>query len=396
MLKGKLRRALLTRCALAATLAASFFSAAPAAHAASAAAATTWTVTGPSAGSPTSAQLTLTDGALTFGVSNQGRAILSPSSIGIETDAADLTKNLTFTRRQDRTVTEAYTMTTGKQLSRRTTYTETTLSFTGTGGAGLDVVVRASDSGAAYRYVLPGSGSVTVRREASSWTVPTSATAWLVPPDREDQGTWFQTTVGGAPSNNYGIPALFQVGGTYALVAETDLDGRYAGSRLTHSAGSGTYTTSITNAPVTASLPLATPWRTAAVGDLASVTTSTIVDDLAPASRVADTSWIAPGTVAWSWLTEHSSPGDPARQREYIDFAQHSGWDYVLVDEGWQSSWVPDLVTYAAQRGVRVILWFNSADLQTAQQRDQWLPWSRAGAWPASRSTSATSTPSRP
>ncbi|MFC8455176.1 glycoside hydrolase family 97 catalytic domain-containing protein [Kitasatospora sp. NPDC057223] len=383
MSKGKFRRTLLARCALAATLAATFFSAAPTAHAAPAAAATTWTVTGPSAGSPTSAQLALTDGVLTFGVSNQGRAVLSPSPIGIETAAADLTKNLAFTQRQDRTVTEAYTMTTGKQLSRRTTYNESTLSFTGTGGARLDVVVRASDTGTAYRYVLPGSGSVTVRRETSSWSVPTSSAAWLVPPHSEDQGKWFQTTAGGAPSNNYGIPALFQVGGTYALVAETDLDGRYAASRLTHSAGSGTYTTAITGAPVTASLPLATPWRTAAVGDLAAVTGSTLVDDLAPASRVADTSWVEPGTVAWSWLTEHSSPGDPARQREYIDFAQHNGWGYVLVDEGWQSSWAPDLVAYAAQRGVKVILWFNSANLQTSQQRDQWLPlvksWGVAG-----------------
>src|SRR5690349_17242307 len=153
-----------------------------------AAAAVTWTVTGPSAGSPTSAQVTLDNGVPSFAVLRGGTTVLSPSPIGIETAAADLTKNLTFTQRADQTVTETYAMTTGKKRSRQTVYTQTTLSFTGTGGARLDIVVRVSDTGAAYRYVLPGSGTVTVRREASSWTVPTTAPAWLVPTQSEDQG----------------------------------------------------------------------------------------------------------------------------------------------------------------------------------------------------------------
>lgn len=365
---------------LAVALAAVVLPAAPA-HAAT----TTWTVSGPSTNAPISAQVSLDSdgGSLRFAVSRQGTAVLNPAPIGVQTSTADLTKGLTFTGRKDRTLTESYTMTTGKKRSRQTTYTETTLSFTGSGGARLDVVVRLSSTGAAYRYVLPGSGSVTVQREASSWEVPASANAWLVPAGREDQGQWFRTTAGDAPANTYAVPALFQIGSTYALLAETDIDGRYAGSRLTHQAGSGNYATSITNAPVTATLPLATPWRTAAVGDLATVTESTIVDDLAQPSKVSDTSWIEPGASAWSWLTEHSSPSDPARQRKYIDFAQHHGWDYVLVDEGWQSSWMPDLVKYADARGVKVIVWFNSSALQTAEQRANWLPlvqsWGVAG-----------------
>ncbi|MFJ9054739.1 glycoside hydrolase family 97 catalytic domain-containing protein [Streptomyces sp. NPDC102409] len=384
MREGKFRTALLSTYALAAALAAAVLPAVPA-HAAAAAPVTTWTVTGPTSGSPVSAQVSLDadGGELSFGVSRLGTTVLSPALIGIDTTAADLSKDLSFTGRQDRTVTESYTMTTGKKRTQQTAYTQTTLSFTGAGGARLDVVVRVSSTGAAYRYTLPGSGSVTVEREASSWAVPTSANAWVVPGHREDQGQWLRTTAGAAPAGDYAVPALFQVGSNYALLAETDLDGRYAGSRLTHQAGSGTYSTKITNAPVTAPLPLSTPWRTAAVGDLATVTTSTLVDDLAPPSKVSDTSWIKPGASAWSWLTEHSSPSDPARQRKYIDFAQHHGWDYVLVDEGWQSSWMPDLVDYADARGVKLIAWFNSSALQTAEQRERWLPlvksWGVAG-----------------
>ncbi len=347
-----------------------------------ASAAVAWTVTGPAAGAPVTATVSLDNGMLTFAVARNGTTVLAPSAIGIETSAADLTRNLTFLERRDQTITESYTMTTGKQRVRQTAYTQTTLSFSGTGAARLDVVVRVSSTGAAYRYVLPGSGTVTVRRETSSWSIPTSAPAWLAPPNIEDQGVWFETTAGGAPSNTYPAPALFDINGTFALLTETDVDGRYAASSLSHQAGSGVYST-VFASTITATLPLSTPWRAAAVGDLKTVTESTIADDLAQASKVADTSWVKPGTVAWSWLTEHSSPGDPARQRQYIDFAQRNGWGYVLIDEGWQASWAPDVVAYARARNVNVILWFNSSSLQTVQQRENWLPlvksWGVAG-----------------
>ena len=85
-----------------------------------------------------------------------------------------------------------------------------------------------------------------------------------------------------------------------------------------------------------------TPWRTAIVGDLATVTESTLVDDLATPAKFRDTSWIHGGKVAWSWLSEHSSPSDFERQKDFVDFAARNGWDAVLVDEGWSADWVPD------------------------------------------------------
>ncbi|GIH08291.1 hypothetical protein Rhe02_63580 [Rhizocola hellebori] len=342
----------------------------------------TWTVTAPG-GAALTASVSLDGGLLTFSAARNGVTVLSPAPLGVETAAVDLTRNLSFSQRQDRTVTETYTMPTGKQRNRQTSYNETVLSFTGIGGARLDVVVRVSATGVAYRYVLPGTGSVTVRREASAWAVPASAPAWLSPAHAEDQGVWFETTAGGAATATYPAPALFDVGGTFALLAESDVDGRYAAASLSHLTGTGTFTIALASPTIATTLPLSSPWRTAAIGDLKTVTESTLVDDLATPSKVADTSWVRPGTVAWSWLTEHSSPSDPARQRQYIDFAQRNGWGYVLIDEGWQFSWAPDVVAYARARGVAVILWFNSASLQTPQQREQWLPlvksWGVAG-----------------
>ncbi|MCW3839569.1 glycoside hydrolase family 97 catalytic domain-containing protein [Micromonospora yasonensis] len=344
----------------------------------------TWVVTGPSASAPASARVSLdANGALAFAATYQGETVLAPAQIGLETTSANLTRDLEFLGRTDRVVNENYVMTTGKQRERRARFQESTLSFSGPGGARMDLVVRVSDDGVAYRYVLPTAGSVTVKREASSFSLPTGASAWLQPYVTYYETRPVETTAGAAATGDFGFPALFDVDGAYVLLTESDVDGRYSGGRLTHQAGSGTYAIKLADAQVTSAGPLATPWRTAIVGDLATVTASTLVDDLAPPARITDTSWIRPGAVAWSWLSEHSSPRDPARQRQYIDFAARNGWSYVLIDEGWNRSWVPELVRYARARGVEVLLWFHWNNLDTAQERDTTLPliksWGVAG-----------------
>jgi hypothetical protein len=326
-----------------------------------------WTVAGPPK-SPVAARLALdADGHLSFGVDLSGSIVLAPAPIGLTTTTADFTAGLSFASRSNRTLVERYTMTTGKRLARTSTMTESTFTFTEPGGARLDVIVRVSADGAAYRYLLPAAATVT--GEASSYLLPAEAPAWLLPYSPNYENTRVQTTAGAAAAGDYGFPALFRVGQKYALITESDVDGRYSGARLTHTIGSGAYRIRLAEAQIVATGELATPWRTSIVGDLATVTGSTLVDDLAPPSRLSDTSWIRPGTVAWSWLSEHSSPGDPVRQQQYIDFAARNGWPYVLIDEGWSADWVPGVVRYARARGVDVLLWFHWTSFDTAAKR---------------------------
>ena len=93
-----------------------------------------------------------------------------------------------------------------------------------------------------------------------------------------------------------------------------------------------------------------------------------------PPRSIRARTWIKPGRSSWSWLTDGNSPRDEARQRDFIDLSARNGWEYVLLDEGWDASWVPRTVRYAHTRGVDVIAWFHSRDLRTQAQRDEWLP----------------------
>jgi alpha-glucosidase len=119
---------------------------------------------------------------------------------------------------------------------------------------------------------------------------------------------------------------------------------------------------------------LATAWRAMIVGDLPTVTASTLVDDLADPARFTDTSWINPGLSSWSWLAENNSPRDFERQKAYVDAAAKNGFKYILVDEGWSPAWLPELTRYARARGVDVLVWFHWTNLQTQAQRDDWFP----------------------
>ncbi|WP_434445566.1 glycoside hydrolase family 97 catalytic domain-containing protein [Lentzea sp. E54] len=322
-----------------------------------------WTVTGPG---QVAAEVALNSGNLTVAVRRQGRTVLQPAAAGLTTTTADLTRDLTFTGRSDRVVIERYAMPHGKRLHRANRMTETRLGFRNAAGS-FDLVVRAAADGVAYRYVLPGAATVT--SEASSFALPGASKAWLLPYNAWYEANRVRTTAGEA-TGDFGYPSLFQNGPDFALLTESDVDGGYAGSKLRR-AGDGFQ---VVLADEQVESTGTTPWRTAIVGDLRTVSTSTLVDDLATPATFADQSWIKPGKVAWSWLSEHSSPVDFARQKQYVDFAARHGWEYSLVDEGWSAAWVPELIRYARAQGVEILLWLRWSDLDTPQERDTVLP----------------------
>lgn len=292
---------------------------------------------------------------------------LVDETLGLRTTDADLTKGLKLVATSQRQLTERYRMTVGKRLDRNANLSETRYALQNAKGQKLDIVVRVANDGVAFRYELPGVSSATVTGEATSFTVPAAAKAWLLPYNPQYEKERIETTAGAAAAGDFGYPSLFRIGDNYVLVTEANADGRYDGSRLTHVANSGTYTLTLADSRVESTG--VTPWRTVIAGDLATVTESTLVDDLADPAKFADTSWVRPGKVAWSWLSEHESPSDAERQKAYVDFASRNRIPYVLVDEGWSDSWVPDLVRYANAKHVDILLWFHWSKLDTPAKR---------------------------
>jgi len=356
-----------------------------------------WTVTAPSEGSglsaagPSGPRAVLhhdrAAGTVTLAVERAGRAVLQPAPVGIVTEQVDLSTGLRALGRRDRVVVERYDTTVGKRRQRTAIFQEARFSFAGAGGSRLDLIVRVARDGVAYRYALPDNRGA-VLREASAFTLPAASPAWLAPFSVYYENPFAQTTSDGAAAGEYMHPALFETPGGYALLTESDVDGRYSGARLTHDAGSNTYRVKLADDKVLVDGPLTTPWRTAIVGDLDTVAASTLVDDLAPRSKVGDTGWIQPGKAFWSWLAGGRDAGQSLKiQKGYVDFAAAHGWPYVVVDAGWnrdpnwdpdptweQTSWLPELVRYGRARNVKIMTWIHFEDLDTAEERARRLP----------------------
>ncbi|MET9524953.1 glycoside hydrolase family 97 protein [Streptomyces coeruleorubidus] len=348
-----------------------------------------WTVT--VAANAPRARIALDDttGTLSLSVTRGSRTVIEPSPVGIVTERADFSEDLRFLRGKNRTVEERYRTKSGKRLDRRVRMNETRLSFATPAGARLDLLVRAAADGVAYRYVLPA-GHGDVLGETSAFNLPPDAGAWLgtYRPDNEGQFTEYSAAT--APTGAYSPQALFATDGGYTLLAESDLTGAYSGARLAHDKGTGTYRVELADDRVKSDGPLATPWRAMVTGDLATVTRSTFTDDLAPASKVADPSWIRPGTVLWTWLAGGRPAGQSlAAQKAYVDYAAERNWPYEAVDAGWYfkadewdvtdpdwqtNSWMPELVDHARAKGVGIIVWIHQRDLDTPEERAQWLP----------------------
>lgn len=328
--------------------------------------------------------LALSDaGELTFAVRRGDAVLVAPSPLGLRAAHEDLSRGLDFSGTSSRSVDESYQTVSGKRREHRYRAEEWTFSFTKHQHR-LDLQVRISREGVAYRYVVPWTGPVTVCEELSAYVLPPGARAVLLPYDNgrcDYEEIHRHTTVAEADRIRYGYPSLFQVGDAWLLVTESNLDSRYAGSRLQFDGTA--FRLDLPDPYVTAASPLVTPWRTVVVGDLATIVESDLVTSLAEPSKVADTAWIRPGAAAWSWWSDGPSTRDLAAQKRWVDFAAAQGWPYLLADAGWDKTWMPELIAYAARQGVGVWLWSHwqhvDTELEHREKLALWKEWGAVG-----------------
>ena len=95
------------------------------------------------------------------------------------------------------------------------------------------------------------------------------------------------------------------------------------------------------------------------LGNDAELAASDIVFRLGKPLRIADTSWIKPGKVAWDWWNAWNLYGVDFRAginnetyKYYIDFAAENGIEYVILDEGWAVNKKADLMQVVPERCV--------------------------------------------
>lgn len=332
-------------------------------------------------------------GLLTYSVDYDGQRMLKPSRLGLKADFGDLTTGLAIKASRDYRVDRSYDMTRTKKAHVDFHANATDISVVSSRGNTMTVTFVVANNDIAFRYSLPrqkndNPKAATIFSEASSFNFPDSITTTFLCPQAKPMSGWERTKpsyeeeyTADAPMDTtslYGVgytfPCLFHVGDRgWALVSETGVDGNYVGSRLSDYSRDNGYTIAFpqtgenngNGSPYAAvALPAVTPWRTITLGTtLSPIVETTIPFDLLEPKYEPTTDY-KPGRYTWSWLVWQDPSINYDDQRQFIDLANHFGYEYVLVDDNWDQNIGRDsierLARYAKYKNIRLMLWYNS------------------------------------
>jgi alpha-glucosidase len=316
-----------------------------------------------------------------YQVSLNNAVLMDWSPLGIKTGNQAYVSDLTFVSKTDSVVNETYTLPSGKRSQYQNKANQIRLLFKNAGNGNVAIVFRVYDEAVAFRYEVQGTGSATITGEQSGFRIPTGSTGWAQNFSGYYEATYDKGTVGtDFKSFDLAFPGLFKTPtGSWIMVSEAAVYGEYCASHMNVlSNAANTFMVKFPQTSISGTLPWITPWRVAIVGaSLGTIVESSVIENLNPPNEVTDMSWIKSGRCAWSWLSQGT--GDLTLQEKYVTFAHNAGWEYNLIDDGFNKSSMPALATFAQTNSVGNELWYNYSDLNTQAKLDaaasQWKTW---------------------
>lgn len=309
----------------------------------------------------------------------------------------------------------------GKASEARDQYNEAVIAVAGDSQP-LELVVRAYDDGAAYRWRFRTDGPFSLAAETAGFGIADSARIWATTVKGFDSsyeeyyrtGSPEQATTPGALVT---LPVLFHSGRAWGAITEAALHD-WSGLYVTRSgAGSGLHGTLAPRLDVPGVAVIGTagehvsPWRVVMLGDAPGrLIESNLVTVLNPPPDDRDWSWVKPGKTSFPWWNNFvipvkgSKPGlNTATMKAYIDFDAANGIRYHTLDgfegEAWYGGPIdhndipqdvtrarpaidmPEVLRYAKARGVEIRLWthWKPFSLQIDKAFDTWAAWGIKG-----------------
>ena len=335
--------------------------------------------------------LNLDNGSLFYEAFYETTPFLEKSPLGLQTSLSDFSQNLVYISSSTKSIDESYEL--QKAKVSHVNYHANALSsiFTNSKQDTLLVHFQLSNRDIGFYYEIrskEGRSNIKIYKETTGFNIPDQATTYITPQALPMTG-WMETKPSyeepytlneavGTPSANgvgYTFPALFKLDQDkgWLLISETGVDGQYPGARLGEATKDGLYplefpqqgeNSGIGDTFAAQPLPAKTPWRTITLGtSLKPIVESTVAFDLVKPKYEASTDYKM-GRATWSWIVWQDNSINYQDQITYIDMAAELNFEYVLIDNWWDTrigrEKVEELVQYANKKGVDVILWYNS------------------------------------
>lgn len=330
------------------------------------------------------------EGRLFYEVFYDGRQMMLPSALGAVANVGNFAQDLHYKDVKRQKIESDYTMRTTKTSLVHYRANEMAVTYVNAQKLPLVVRFRVSDNDIAFRYEFGEVNDRThiiVEREHTAFRLPTVTTTFLSPQSdpmtgwKRTQPSYEEEYTPDAPMNaksrygqGYTFPCLFRVGEDgWVLVSETGTRGNYPGCRLSDYSLENGYTVEFpmagecdgrgaTNAAF--ALPGCIPWRTITVGTTLKPIVETTVSYDVVEPLYEPSQEYKPGRYTWSWLIWQDNSANYDDQKQMVDLAAAMGYEYVLVDALWDQQTgrqrIAELSRYAQQKGVSLMLWYNS------------------------------------
>lgn len=326
-----------------------------------------------------------------YSVKLDGKEIIRPSAMGLVRSDGSFAENLILVKvSETKKIKDDYVMLEGKRRHCEYQANKKVFTLKNSAGETMDIVFQVSNDGLAFRYEFPAGSQKTysIEQEKTSFAFAADTVCWQHPMQPGKSG-WKRTQPSyeehyemekpvGSPSptgQGWSFPALFKTAGGYCLICDSDVDENYCAARLADDCNGEVYKIAFPHPkehrgeidPVNPQIqvPFKSPWRVLIIGkNLNAIVESTLETDVARPCRITDCNFVRPGRAAWHWLRYGDESAEPNTIRKFIDFASQMRWEYVLIDAGWDKNIgyekMPDIVGYAKEKNVGIILWYNS------------------------------------
>ncbi len=248
--------------------------------------------------------------------------------------------------------------------------------------------IRAYDEGVAFRYRFPGGNYLKITDEYTEYTMPEGTKAYFTP---KAQTPYNYLSLEGWPGESDRPLLMTLPEGPYVCLTEAQVVD-YVRTKFKLDPDKKNTILSSMYGPVEDIAPYYTPWRVIMCADKAGriLEHNDLLLNLNPPCRIKDTSWIKPGKVMRE-VTLTTEGG-----KALVDFAVKRNLQYIHFDAGWygfeydkasdattvtldprrnpktDALNLKEVVAYAKQHGIGVILYVNQRALQ--QQLDEILP----------------------
>lgn len=345
--------------------------------------------------------LTLDDstGQVTYSLQWNGKAVILPSALGIDT-GRPMRDGLRIGDIRDLGETDSsWEPVYGERAEIPDHYKSWQVNFvTPEGRPAYGLEIRAYDEGVAFRYLVTGGSYIHITDEFTEYTFPEGTLAYFTPRAQTPYTLLpLQDWPGDGESDR---PLLLRLPeGGFACLAEAQVV-NYVRTKFRLADKPNTVTAAMYG-PVDEIAPYATPWRMVMCGNQAGeiVEHNYLFYDLNPPCAIEDPSWIKPGKMMRE-VTLTTEGG-----MAVVDFAARHNLRYVLFDAGWYGHEydkasdattvtldprrnpnpnaldLPAVVAYARSKSIGIFLYVNMRAL--AQQLDDILPlyeqWGIAG-----------------